>query len=252
MAAHNSRTVSPSSSFSSTMSAGGQRAASALEARPSLDRIASRTEMRNHPRTPTRRHTTGEGSSSGGAIWDHMPSSPVGVVSPVRSEYIDFTKNAKTKRTLEWACAAARISDKEHMGHSGKSSSSHHHHSGRDRQRDRERERERDRARERSSSKHRVVHRQKSDVGMYHPEVTPKGVPVDLEVTDDESDEAITPPSTWGRDDPRWNGPADKQQQKSIGNPYPPTYMSSPMAVEDDDMMKAALALCGLGGRLPM
>jgi hypothetical protein len=92
----------------------------------------------------------------------------------------------------------------------------------------------------------RTVHREKPQAN-YHPDVTPKGAPIDLDTTDDEDEEAITPPSTWGRDDNRWDHHgsygttgAFKKQQQSF--PYP-------NGVDDDDMMKAALALCGLGGR---
>lgn len=67
---------------------------------------------------------------------------------------------------------------------------------------------------------------------------------MDLEDTEDEDEEAITPPSTLGREDPRWSH--GHGGRKPV-NPYPSSQTS--VAVEDDDMMKAALALCGLGGR---
>ncbi|KAJ2917829.1 hypothetical protein MD484_g2539, partial [Candolleomyces efflorescens] len=226
--AASSRTVSPS--FSSGPGS-SSRCTSALGPRPSLDRVATRTEMRNHPRTPTRRHTMSEGVSKD-AIWDHMPSSPLVPASPAASEYIDFSKQARSKRSLEWACAAARISDKDHT--SSHKSSHHHPHSPT--------------ASSSSSHRHRTVHRQKYEPSS-RPDMTPKGAPVDLEVTDDESDEAITPPSTWGRDDARWNGPqpAHGTVGRKAMNPYPSS--QTPVVVDDDDMMKAALALCGLGGR---
>ena len=55
---------------------------------------------------------------------------------------------------------------------------------------------------------------------------------------DDEEDEAITPPSTWDPDDGRWTFRTVNGAKKPL-----------PTGVDDDDMMKAALALCGLGGR---
>ncbi|KAJ7489433.1 homeodomain transcription factor [Mycena latifolia] len=62
----------------------------------------------------------------------------------------------------------------------------------------------------------------------------------DDEDTDVEPDEAVTPPSTWGDGDARW--PQKKEGKRAeraavfvAGEP-------------DDDMMKAALALCGLRG----
>lgn len=234
--AANSRTASPS--FSSG-TGGSSRCASALGSRPSLDRIASRTELRNHPRTPTRRHTTsGDGMYSSNAIWDHMPSSPLVPVSPAATEYIDFTKNARSKRTLEWACAAARVADKDQT-----SQRSHHHHrEHRDSLPSHHYSSHHSTSTSSSHNKHRVVHRQVYEPHS-HPEVTPKGMPMDLELTDSESDEAITPPSTWGRDDPRWSGAQSGHGMKKSAYPSPAT----PVVVDDDDMMKAALALCGLG-----
>jgi len=47
-----------------------------------------------------------------------MPSSPLAPSSPERErgrdrELVDFGKKGRTKRTLEWACAAARISGRQ-------------------------------------------------------------------------------------------------------------------------------------------
>ncbi|KAF5332869.1 hypothetical protein D9611_005183 [Ephemerocybe angulata] len=256
----NSRTVSPT--FSSGTSS---RCSSALGSRPSLDRVASRTELRNPthshtPHTPTRRHTTSEGMGSN-HIWDHMPSSPLVPASPAGSEYLDYTKQARSKRTLEWACAAARISDKGD-GHTSSSSSAphprahhshHHHHHHHHHPHHHHLPAPSPPAS--TAYRHRTVHRQKYEPGS-QPDVTPKGTPMDLELTDDESDEAITPPSTWGREDPRWGGSGarpghgDVEGKNASAKPYSSSH--HPMVVEDDDMMKAALALCGLGGRRPL
>ena len=62
---------------------------------------------------------------------------------------------------------------------------------------------------------------------------------MDVELTDDDEDhEAITPPSTWGKEDLRWRTPAEEGATSNL-----------PKGVDDDDMFKAALALCGLGRR---
>jgi len=63
-----------------------------------------------------------------------------------------------------------------------------------------------------------------------------------MDLTDDEADEAITPPSTWGKDDRRWT--EQRGGGGGAGGKQP-----LPNGVEDDDMLKAALALCGLGRR---
>ena len=60
---------------------------------------------------------------------------------------------------------------------------------------------------------------------------------IDVEMTEDEDHEAITPPSTWGKGDLRWT-PAEEGATSNL-----------PKGVDDDDMFKAALALCGLGRR---
>lgn len=77
--------------------------------RPSLDRIASRSELRA-PGTPKRQH------NPQASPWDNMPSSPLGPPDspePVREKaYVEFGKQrvkAKERRSLEWACAAARV-----------------------------------------------------------------------------------------------------------------------------------------------
>jgi hypothetical protein len=173
----NSQNPPPSATITSTTSC---TAPSITSSRPSLDRVASRSELRMPAqRTPTRRHNPHAN------IWENMPSSPIAPpFSPPSREYVEFGKSKRTKRTLEWACAAARLADKQDAGVSGRCDK-----------------------------------------------------PEDSDSTDDEVHEAITPPSTWGKDDSRWtmeNG----------------TYMTMlHKAVEDEETMKAALALCGLGRR---
>jgi hypothetical protein len=74
---------------------------------------------------------------------------------------------------------------------------------------------------------------------------------VDMDLTEEEDVEAITPPSTWGKDDRRWAPTTTNEGSHSLmaltsvaasGGPLP-------KGVDDDDMFKAALALCGLGRR---
>lgn len=210
-----SRTTSPSLSATSKGTSNSSC--------PSLDRVASRSELRvAAPRTPSRRH------NPSGAIWDNMPSSPLAPpVSPPPQEFIDFGKNTRTRRTLEWACAAARVAEKD--GHSSvmnpgpdTSSSTLKTTSGR--------------------SKGRTIRREHSHNGTgsvrprqdYEEESA-----MDVELTDDDEDhEAITPPSTWGKEDLRWRTPAEEGATSNL-----------PKGVDDDDMFKAALALCGLGRR---
>lgn len=152
--------------------------------RPSLDSIASRSELRtSSPRTPTRN------SNPNASIWDNMPPSPVArPISPSLREYADFSKSQRSKRTLEWACAAARLHDKN----GGKSSR---------------------RRRERKGKEN-------------------------IELTDEDIEEVITPPSTLAGGDTRWTAKPDGR------------LVAYPQGTQDDDVMKAALTLCGLGRHL--
>ncbi|KAF5385388.1 hypothetical protein D9615_001079 [Tricholomella constricta] len=161
--------------------------------RPSLDRVASRSELpMPPPRTPTRKR------DPNATIWDNMPSSPIAPpFSPPLREYVEFRRS---KRTLEWACAAARLSDRHGMG-------------SRPRRGSKEKERTRERERERQRGK--------------------------LDWTDEETDEAITPPCTLAGGDVRWTMVPGGGLKAEALHP----------AADDDDMMKAALTLCGLGRR---
>ncbi|KAJ7103476.1 homeodomain transcription factor [Mycena belliarum] len=79
--------------------------------RPSLDRVASRSELRAPaPRTPVRRH------NPHAPLWANMASSPIGPpTSPVARDYVEFGASQRT-RTLEWACARCRLSGKDDKG----------------------------------------------------------------------------------------------------------------------------------------
>lgn len=106
---------------------------SPIPTRPSLDRVASRSELRtpsshtHHSGTHNRPHSPKRISSfppfhptpthhHQKELYDHLPSSPL--TSPPHSlarDFIEFGKssNSRTRRTLEWACEAARIADRD-------------------------------------------------------------------------------------------------------------------------------------------
>ncbi|KAM6498830.1 homeodomain transcription factor [Amanita muscaria] len=186
---------------------------STASSRPSLDSVASRTELRTStPHTPTRRRDLG------GNLWDNMPSSPIASPISPPSEYVEIAKNQRVRRTLEWACAAARVAEKE-GGTTGTSSSSS--------QSRKMRTREQHRPHRRHSQRHRGKH------------TTTKA---DGDLTEEEPDETVTPTGSWIKDDHRWVARSDGAVQVAT----PPAPKISPEA-HDDDVMRAALALCGLG-----
>ncbi|KAH7911630.1 homeobox-domain-containing protein [Hygrophoropsis aurantiaca] len=161
--------------------------------RPSLDRVATRSESRRPPpRTPTKPR------NPHASLWDNMPSSPLGPPpSPPAREYLDFVGSG---RTLEWACAAARIAGKEGRSNIASASS-------------------------------------RADVG---------------DETEEE-DEIVTPSSSIGPSHTAWRGEklfaAHTQKYKQKIFPTHTAIGTAKNAVQDDDMMRAALALCGLGRR---
>ncbi|KIP02494.1 hypothetical protein PHLGIDRAFT_50338, partial [Phlebiopsis gigantea 11061_1 CR5-6] len=86
--------------------------------RPSLDHVATRAEReRPHhdstPRTPTRLRTYSTPHDPR-SLWENMPSSPPSPLSPAIDrdrELLDFgLRRCRSRPTLEWACAAARVS----------------------------------------------------------------------------------------------------------------------------------------------
>ncbi|KAL4068900.1 hypothetical protein V8B97DRAFT_1970656 [Scleroderma yunnanense] len=167
--------------------------------RPSLDRVAARSESRlPPPRTPTKPR------DPHASPWDNMPSSPLAPpASPPAHDFIDFVGN---ERTLEWACAAARLAEKE--------------------------------GRTRISSK-RVYHSSRCDDAG--------------DETEEEDVEAITPEGSLGSSDITWRGwkLPDTSLQTSLRQPALQASKGEQKDVgRDDDMMRAALALCGLGRRL--
>ncbi len=67
--------------------------------------MARRSELRTAPlRTPTKRPDPNK------SLWDNMPSSPLAPPSPPEQELVQFGMGMHNHtRSLEWACAAARL-----------------------------------------------------------------------------------------------------------------------------------------------
>ncbi|KAH9486115.1 Homeobox protein ANF-1 [Psilocybe cubensis] len=283
-----SRTASPPFSISSRSSITSASICTATttaysSSRPSLDRVASRSELRAAaPRTPSRRPA----HPGTGAIWDNMPSSPLAPpISPPAREFIDFGKNARTRRTLEWACAAARLVDKDGyasgmsagFGAGGGSGGMYASSSApaapvRPRARTVSREKMRVRA---GPSQHHQSHysysrdpngaasdsisssrsRERDTYAPAHTHSYVRSRDTDMDLTDEEDHEAITPPSTWGKDDRRWTpaGAGEGRPTSLLAMTEAAKGGMSPRdiraRVDDDDMFRAALALCGLGRR---
>lgn len=138
-----------------------------------------------------------------------MPDSPTGPLSPVADsdrDYVDFARRkTKSKPTLEWACAAARMHG-------------------------------------------RRLFEGDDDVEEMVQDV--------CEDTEDEGEvhEAVTPSSSAGSDSKIWRSKtATKQSSDELTTPKAklPSRLKEEIepqvAVSDEDVMDAALALCGLG-----
>jgi len=67
--------------------------------------MARRSELRTAPpRTPTKRPDPSK------SLWENMPSSPLAPPSPPEQEFVKFGMGSRSHtRSLEWACAAARL-----------------------------------------------------------------------------------------------------------------------------------------------
>ncbi|KAJ8469902.1 hypothetical protein ONZ45_g16737 [Pleurotus djamor] len=182
---------------------------SSRSSRPSLDRVASRSELwaPPPPRTPTRpinqryRYHVDEDDSLDGEqpssknLWDNMPSSPAAPpFSPPARDYVEFGRTQQ-KRTLEWACAAARLAEKDGL----------------------------------------KLKRHKDEE--------------EDDDTDIEVHEAITPPGTLGAADRKWDSfiSGSGRSLKSLN--IASMKASTKQEEDHDEVMKAALALCGLGQR---
>ncbi|KAI9512898.1 homeobox-domain-containing protein [Russula earlei] len=100
----------PHASFSSpyahpSPAAAAAAAETSLLRRPTLETMARRTELRTAPqRTPSKRPDPNK------SPWDNMPSSPLAPPSPPEQEFVQFAMGRRRHaRSLEWACAAARL-----------------------------------------------------------------------------------------------------------------------------------------------
>lgn len=147
-----------------------------------------------------------------------MPSSPLAPpASPPARDLVEFLGGS---RTLEWACAAARLAGKE----------------GRRRPRARERDLDWDKKRDGDGGR--------GDAG---------------EETEEDDVEAVTPEGSLGASDAaRWHGharphprlaftcPRDSVPEGDDGK-WPYVERPGKDVPEDEDRMRAALALCGLG-----
>ncbi|KAK7064176.1 homeobox domain-containing protein [Favolaschia claudopus] len=95
-----------SSHYTRSKSASSTSTSSVASGRPSLDRVASRSESCFlPPRTPSRRH------KSSNSLWENMPSSPIAPPSsPFARDYVEF---GRKHPTLEWACARSRLTARD-------------------------------------------------------------------------------------------------------------------------------------------
>jgi hypothetical protein len=118
-----SRTSSTSTSTSHSRSHSHSHSSSpyahapkSLSRRPTLETMALRSELRTAPpRTPSKRLDPSK------SPWDNMPSSPLAPPSPPEREFVQFAMGRRSKqaRSLEWACAAARLVGSKHRGSGG-------------------------------------------------------------------------------------------------------------------------------------
>jgi hypothetical protein len=176
--------------------------------RPSLDHVATRAELPQPlPRTPTRVRTYSS-QSDPRSLYENMPSSPPSPLSPAIDrdrELIDFgLRRRRSRPTLEWACAVARI-------HGNRSA------------------------------------REEDDAEIE--EMVVDAVGGDTEDEMDIPHEALTPSSSLGSQAGVWKSGRRDERVKPVA-PYDLEATPKPVAktVSEQDVMDAALALCGLGG----
>ena len=103
---HTSTSTSNSRSHSHSSSPYAHPPNKSLSRRPTLETMALRSELRTAPpRTPLKRPDPSK------SPWDNMPSSPLAPPpSPPEREFVQFAMGRhRQARSLEWACAAARL-----------------------------------------------------------------------------------------------------------------------------------------------
>jgi len=141
---------------------------------------------------------------------------------------VELAKNQRVRRSLEWACAAARLAEKEGVSlvnsHSRRTRTKEH----------------------RIHQHRRRHHNDRYDHQQHHHHRQKRPPKADADLTEDESDEFVpTPTGSWINDDDRWVACPDGAIQAAV----PPTAPKSSQETREDDIMRAALALCGLGRR---
>ncbi|EIW87277.1 homeobox-domain-containing protein [Coniophora puteana RWD-64-598 SS2] len=221
--------------------------------RPTLDGIASLSESRYNsteydeppdsscpatPQTPSKRR-------EGAALWESMPSSPLGPTNspPSRErEYIDFVGSRARSRTggrttLEWACAAARVAGRKKAAASSSSSKS------------------------KARASVGAGAGQGTDDDPFHAPRAGADVVMGGDETEDEEMEAITPSGSLTSEDygwPRDAGAGRRLIPRTRSLPESALLKALPVEVKkpdpapmqvQDDVMDAALILCGLGRR---
>ncbi|PFH47351.1 hypothetical protein AMATHDRAFT_97237, partial [Amanita thiersii Skay4041] len=220
---NNHNTTIGAANISRTTTTAGTRLVQApcYSSRPSLDRIASRTEIRGSPHTPTRRRNPSLN------LWDNMPSSPAtSPTSPPSLEYVQFAKSQRVRRTLEWACAAARIAEKEGFNTAALAAPPLHSYTRRSRIRDYH-----------YPHHHHHHHHQQYQ---HHP----RYAKTDGNITEEETEEVVTPNGSWSAGDVPWVSHPESAAQVAIVE-----RSKAHQGVPDEEVIHAALALCGLGRR---
>ncbi|KAF5311734.1 hypothetical protein D9758_018944 [Tetrapyrgos nigripes] len=292
-----------------------------LSARPSLDRVASLSELpepvfSHEPRTPTRPRiarslssdtiivdqdgsivTTDQSTSSQGnngspdspstirirapvPIWESMPSSPpVPFTSPPAREFVEFGKLTRTK-TLEWACARQRMAGKDKeagsvdIGHdqeedddevelrimrkerkeSSSKRSKHHKHDHNHRHHEH---------RDHSDRRHSSSHSSRLKSNSLSSSSTSKPRRYRSASEGDDAKKALQKAYHGDRKSlSRASSSSVSAASASVSGEYDHGQTQNSMTMsrqgstavgmamdEDDDVMRAALALCGLGGR---
>ncbi|KAF8664612.1 hypothetical protein AX16_000711 [Volvariella volvacea WC 439] len=215
------------------------------------DNVTNYTTSNVHPKSgsASARNSRSHVTTSSSSIWDHMPSSPPALQpsSPSSHHVIPPKSNRSARRTLEWACEAARLENTDddedeeayydnaedqqipRRGHehsprlSDKRSSHQKQRHAHQQQQSQEQQRAlgiktgstRDSRNIRQQTLTRGAHAHAPDLD----EVAGRASAISVaELTEDEADEAITPPSTLGKDDSRWsNPPAGKTKSLDSG-----------------------------------
>ncbi|KAL0570278.1 hypothetical protein V5O48_011689 [Marasmius crinis-equi] len=216
--AGNSSPLTPSSSFPPS-------------ARPSLERVASRSELAQPvPQTPRKSERDPRIP-----IWDCMPSSPPHPVdSPPARDFVEFGKFRRTI-TLEWACARRRLAEKEGGAVNV------------DEEEEEDDEVDRimlEKAMEKAGKAMHTHRLQKQHGGGSIPAHTRKRLERSATWDTGDARKSVTPSNTTAS-----MIPSGLRRSDSYSYHHPMTAHTNTNTTpeDDDDVMRAALALCGLG-----